>query len=121
MEVEGCLFTHGLLCWDPTDPAVYYLGDRPETPEGLAATFAAVPHRVTFVGHFHRWLLATPEGCLEWDGGGPVVLEPERRYLAVAAAVMDGWCTTFDTATRLLVPCRLRSPALAPGVGRDGG
>src|SRR4051812_28421057 len=29
LELEGCLFTHGLPFWDPTDPAVYYLGERP--------------------------------------------------------------------------------------------
>jgi hypothetical protein len=24
--------------------------------------------RVTFVGHFHRWLSATPEGIIPWNG-----------------------------------------------------
>jgi hypothetical protein len=33
LEVGGCLFTHGLPCWDAADPAVYYLGARPETDE----------------------------------------------------------------------------------------
>jgi predicted phosphodiesterase len=69
LEIEGCLFTHGLPHWDAADPAVYYLGARPETPEGLAGTFAASEHRVVFTGHFHRWLAATPGGLLPWDGG----------------------------------------------------
>ena len=32
-----------------------------ETAEGLAGSFRASPCRVTFLGHFHRWLAATPE------------------------------------------------------------
>lgn len=110
LELNGCLFSHGLPCWDPTDPAIYYLGDRPETTEGLSACFAAAPQRVTFVGHFHRWLLATPEGCLDWDGSKPVVLEPGQRYLVVVAAIVDGWCAVFDTTNGRLVPCRLEAP-----------
>jgi predicted phosphodiesterase len=111
LELEGCLFTHGLPHWDATDPTAYYLGDRPETPEGLAGSFSASPCRRAFVGHFHRWLAATPEGILAWDGSSPVVLDPGRRYLVVVAAVCDGWCAVFDTDSGQLVPCRL--PALA--------
>ncbi len=46
LELEGCLFTHGLPYYDPTDPIVYYLGERPETVEGLARSFAASDHPV---------------------------------------------------------------------------
>ena len=107
LELEGCLFTHGLPHWDPTDPAVYYLGARPETAEGLAGSFRASAHHVTFVGHFHRWLAATPEGCLAW-GGEPILLDPGRRYLVVVAAVCDGWCAIYDTEADVLTPCDLR-------------
>jgi hypothetical protein len=100
--MEGCLFSHGLPCWDATDPAVYYLGEGPETPEGLASSFAASAQPVSFVGHFHRWLAATPEGRLSWDGRGPVLLQPGRRYLVVVAAVCDGRCALFDTASNEL-------------------
>jgi hypothetical protein len=119
LEMEGCLFTHGLPHWDAADPAVFYLGPRPETAEGLAGTFAASGHRVVFTGHFHRWLLATPDGLLPWDVGRPVVLQPGRRYLCVVAAVCDGWCALFDTASGELVPCRLTCarPSSAPGSG----
>jgi hypothetical protein len=105
LEIEGCLFTHGLPHWDPADPAVYYLGARPETPEGRAATFAASGHRVLFAGHFHRWLAATPGGLLPWDGRGPLILRPGERYLVVVAAVCDGWCAVFNTASGELTPC----------------
>ncbi len=104
LELDACLFSHGLPCWDATDPAVYYLGERPETPEGLAGTFGASSHPVSFVGHFHRWLAATPEGRLPWGGRSPLLLQPGRRYLVVVAAVADGRCALFDTATNELTP-----------------
>ncbi len=111
LEIEGCLFTHGLPHWDAADPAVYYLEARPETPEGLSASFAVTEHRVLFTGHFHRWLAATPGGLLPWDGSEPLLLQPGQRYLIVVAAVCDGWCAVFDTAAGELTPWRLANPA----------
>ena len=107
LELEDCLFTHGLPCWDPTDPVVYYLGERAESAAGLARSFEAVPHTVLFLGHFHRWLAATPRGCLDWDGTAPLQFQPGERYLVVIAAVADGWCAVYDTAARRLEPQRL--------------
>ena len=107
LEVGGCLFVHGLPDWDPTDPAVYYLGDGPETAAGRAASFAAFAHPVCFVGHFHCWLAATPGGLLPWVGAEPLVLHPDDRWLVVVHAVCDGWWATYDTDTRLLTPRRL--------------
>jgi predicted phosphodiesterase len=107
LELVGCLFTHGLPLWDATDPVVYYLGERPETAEGQAASFAASSHPILFVGHFHRWLVASPQGRLPWDGTAPTSLEPDHRYLVVVAAVCDGWCAVFDTDRREIVPYRL--------------
>jgi predicted phosphodiesterase len=104
LELGDCLFTHGLPHWDVTDPAVYYLAARPETSEGLAETFAASDHAVYFVGHFHRWLLASPAGPLTWDGRTDIVLQPGERYLVVVGAVCNGWCAVFDTDSRLLAP-----------------
>lgn len=107
LELEGCLFTHGLPYYDPTDPVVYYLGERPETAEGLALSFAASTHAVLFVGHFHRWLAASPAGRLAWDGTTPILLRPDQRYLVVVAAVCDGWCAVFDTDSRVMAPFHL--------------
>jgi predicted phosphodiesterase len=107
LEVGDCLFTHGLPHWDATDPVVYYAAALPETEEGRSGTFAVSGHAAYFVGHFHRWLAATPEGPLAWDGRAPLVLRPGQRHLVVVAAVCDGWCAVLDTHGTELVPVRL--------------
>jgi len=70
----------------------------------LARSFTAVPHRVLFIGHLHRWLLGTPDGLLPWRGENPVGLDGANRYLVVVHAVWDGKCALFDTATGDLTP-----------------
>jgi predicted phosphodiesterase len=107
LEVEDCLFTHGLPFWDTTDPAIYYLGGWPDDPENLARGFQASGHRVFFLGHFHRWLLATPQGCRAWGGEASVPLDAATRWLVVVAAVCDGWCAVYDTAAGRLTPRHL--------------
>jgi hypothetical protein len=109
LELAGCLFSHGLPCWDATDPAIYYLGNRPETDAGRAESFQASPCRVSFVGHFHRWLIATSQSVLDWKGEEAILLHPDQRYLVVVAAVCDGWCALFDTDDNRLLPLRFRS------------
>jgi predicted phosphodiesterase len=116
LELEGCLFTHGLPYYDATDPVVYYLGERPETTEGLAKSFAASNHPILFVGHFHRWLVASPQGLVPWDGAEPIRLRLDERYLVVVAAVCNGWCAVFDTDSREMVPFHLPG-ATAAGSG----
>jgi predicted phosphodiesterase len=107
LELDGCLFCHGLPHWDAYDPTDYYLSDRLETPEGLSSSFSASPCLITFVGHFHRWQLATPEGVSPWSGGTPLSLGESDRYLVVVAAVCDGWCAVYDTESGELIPHRL--------------
>ena len=114
LELGGCLFTHGLPYNDPTDPIAYYLGERPETAEGQARSFAASAHPVLFVGHFHHWFLASPAGRLPWDGAEPIRLRPEEHYLVVVAAVCEGWCAVFDTDGRVMAPFQV--PAQPPPV-----
>ena len=70
------------------------------------STFEAVPHSIVFIGHFHRWLIATPEGILDWHGDSPIQLSPAVRYLIVVGANCDGWYGIFDTLTRMLIPFR---------------
>ena len=105
LEIEGCLFTHVEPWLDPEKiEDLWYFEGPPETPEQVARIFSAVPNRVMFVGHFHRWLMVSPDGVLPWSGGEPIVLEPGNRYLVAVNAVVQGKSRLFDTETRLLTP-----------------
>jgi hypothetical protein len=83
---------------------LWYFHGPPDSPEKLAKSFAAVPHRLMFIGHFHRWLLGTPEGLLPWRGENSVCLDCEKRYLVAVHAVWNGKCALFDTKTGNLTP-----------------
>jgi len=111
IEVEGVLLGHVLPCIDPTDiQQPWYVESAPLTAEAAAPHFGAFPHRRMFVGHFHRWLAVTPDGALAWSGERPIAFDSPERYLVVVAAVCDGWCAIYDTASDVLTPCDLRSP-----------
>jgi len=105
LEIDGCLFTHVEPWLDPHKVEdLWYFDGPPDTPAKLARSFAAVSNRVVFLGHFHRWLLGTPDGLLPWRGDGPVRLDDQARHLIVVHAVWDGHCALFDTQTNDLIP-----------------
>jgi hypothetical protein len=105
LEIEGCLFTHVEPWLDPQKiEDLWHFDGPPDTQEKLARSFAAVPHRVLFIGHLHRWLLGTPEGVLPWRGDRPIRLDRSKRHLVVVHAVWDGKCALFDTETGDLTP-----------------
>ena len=105
LDVEGCLFSHVEPWLDPEKiEDLWYFDGPPETPEQVARSFAAVAHRLIFVGHYHRWLLATLEGHQPWLGDRPIVLDDAHRYLVSVHAVSDGRCALFDTGTNELIP-----------------
>ena len=107
LEIAGCLFSHVEPWLNPEELAdLWYLDGPPDTTEKLTRTFEAVPHSIVFIGHFHRWLIATPEGILDWHGDSPIQLSPAVRYLIVVGANCDGWYGIFDTLTRMLIPFR---------------
>lgn len=108
LEVEGALFGHVLPSLDPTDVTQpWYVIPFPETAEAAAPEFAAYPHKRMFVGHYHRWAIATPEGPLDWNGGRPFAFQRDRRYLVGIAAVCDGWCAIYDTGDDVVTPLRI--------------
>jgi hypothetical protein len=108
LEVEGVLLSHVLPRHDPCDVTQpWYIERLPATAEEAAPDFAAFPHRRMFLGHYHRWLIATPEGVVSWQGECAFPFAPARRYLVVIAAVCDGWCGLYDTTTDLLTPLGL--------------
>jgi len=105
LEIDGCLFTHVEPWLDPHKVEdLWYFDGPPDSPEKFARSFAAFPHRVMFVGHMHRWLLATPGGVLPWRGDRRLCLDSANRYLVVVHAVWDGRCALFDTKTGDLTP-----------------
>jgi predicted phosphodiesterase len=105
LEIDGCLFTHVEPWLDPYRVEdLWNFHGPPDSPEKLARSFAASPHRVMFIGHLHRWLLGTPSGLLPWRGENPVHLDSQNRYLVVVHAVWEGRCALFDTETNELTP-----------------
>jgi hypothetical protein len=105
LEVGGCLFTHVEPWLDPHKVEdLWYFDGPPDAPDKLARSFATVPHRVLFLGHFHRWLLGTAEGVTAWRGERPVCLAGPDRYLVVVHAVWHGRCALYDTDTSQLTP-----------------
>ena len=99
LVIGECHFSHKESSADPHDAAqLWDIGDGPlDLVERGRLAFGAVSSRWQFVGHYHRWWAATSAGAVEWDGVGPLCLEPTRRYFVVVAAVCDGWCGVFDT------------------------
>jgi predicted phosphodiesterase len=105
LELDGCLFSHVEPWLDPHRiEDLWYFHGPPDSAEKLARSFTAVPQRVLFIGHLHRWLIGTPDGVLPWRGERPLCLDKGTRHLVVVHAVCDGKCALFDTKTGELTP-----------------
>ena len=104
LEVAGCYFAHVEPWLDPENMLdLWYFDGPPDDAQKLARIFKAGPNRHIFAGHFHEWLIATPERILGWLGYNPIVLDP-GRYFVVVGALCLGRSATFDTETCELVP-----------------
>ena len=104
LDIDGCHFTHVEPWLDPENLTDLWYFDGPPNEHGkLARIFSAVPNRLMFAGHFHKWLLATPDGIGGWKGDVPVRLT-NGRYFVVVGALCEGRYATFDTDTSELVP-----------------
>ncbi|MGO8747985.1 MAG: hypothetical protein ACLQNE_18575 [Thermoguttaceae bacterium] len=105
LEFENCHFSHVEPWLDARDILqLWYYDGPPETAEQAARSFAAVPHRLIFVGHFHRWVLVTPEGRTAWNGQVSICLKNWGRCLVVIAPVSAGHCAVLDTGRMELTP-----------------
>jgi hypothetical protein len=105
LEIGGCLFSHVEPWLDPNKAEdLWYYDGLPDGPDKLARSFSAVPHRVIFLGHFHRWLLGTAAGLAPWRGERPLSLSGTDRYLVVVHAVSQGRCALFDAEAGMLTP-----------------
>ena len=107
LEFRDLLFSHTLPTEDARDPLSYYLGQSPLEEGALKENFDQFPHRVMMIGHFHRWLAATPAGPIAWSGCQSLELESQSRYLFIINAVMYDWAAVFDDRTNVLTPIHL--------------
>jgi hypothetical protein len=104
LAIDDILFTHGLPSWNPSDPAIYYLGERPWAEQALTEVFKCIEHRVFFAGHFHRWFAATPTRTIPWDGISVLTFESSERYFVIIDAVYRGAFAILDTDAGHLTP-----------------
>ena len=83
---------------------LWHFDGVPQTPEQLVRSFDAVPERILFCGHFHRWQVATPKCVLAWDGKMTIVLAPPERYFVMLAPAFEGCFAWFNTDSCTLTP-----------------
>jgi len=104
LEIADCYFAHVEPWLNPEDVADLWYFDGPPDEHGkLDRIFNAVPNRLMFAGHFHKWLLATPTRIENWNGEAAIALSGER-YFVVIGALCEGRFATLDTETSNLIP-----------------
>ena len=104
LEIHGCHFTHVEPWLDPEKESdLWYYDGTPGDRRKLDRIFNAVPNRLIFIGHFHRWLLAGPDETDDWQGDCPIRLH-HGRYFVVVGPLFKGQYAIFDTATSELTP-----------------
>jgi hypothetical protein len=104
LDVAGCHFSHVEPWLNPevvTD--LWYFEGLPDEPAKLDRIFNAQPNRIMFAGHFHDWLLATPDGISEWKGESPIRLD-QGRYFVVVGALCEGHFAILETESSNLIP-----------------
>ena len=106
LEIDGCHFSHKDASVDPHDvEQLWGLEDDSRDLNARAnAGFGAISNGRQFIGHYHCWWAATPDGPIDWDGSDPLILHPNERYFVVIAAVFQGKCAVFDTVSGILEP-----------------
>lgn len=112
LELGGCHFSHIEPFLDPEVAGdLWTFEGRPEDEDRAARSFAAIPHRVACLGHFHRWLALADTGRVEWAGDSPLHFAADRRYLVVIAPLFRGSFAVLDTDRWVLEPRQIPRPA----------
>lgn len=105
LDVAGCHFTHVEPWLNPEDIAdLWYFEGPPDEHGKLERIFNSVPNRIMFAGHFHKWLLATPDEISKWNGQRPIRLLDHARYFVVVGALCEGRYAVFDSDALVLMP-----------------
>jgi len=108
LEVDGCLFQHVEPWLNPNDIVdLWYFEGVPDTPEKVDRIFSAVPNRIMFGGHYHRWLLVNTDGVSDWGGESAIQLAEPERYFVAIGALCYGRYAIFDTESCELVPTQM--------------
>jgi predicted phosphodiesterase len=109
MDIGECHFCHIEPWLDPESLAdLWYFDGTPDEHRDLGRIFRAVPNRLIFAGHFHKWILATPETFVSWEGKSRAHLVGSR-YFVVVGPVCTGESAVYDTSTCELAPFRCDS------------
>ena len=102
--VGGCHFTHVEPWLNPENLAdLWYFEGPPDDQGKLERIFNAVPNRIMFAGHYHKWLLVAPDGIRDWKGDSPIRVD-HGRYFVVVGALCEGQFAIFDTDSSELLP-----------------
>jgi len=112
LDIDGCHFTHVEPWLDPENESdMWYYEGLPGDRRKLNRIFNAVPNRLVFAGHFHKWLLASPGGIDNWQGDYPIRLH-DGRYFVVVGPLCEGQYAIFDTVTSELTPFNVQEASL---------
>ena len=104
LSIADCHFAHIEPWLAPTKlEDLWHFEGTPDEHGQLDRIFNAVPNRLIFMGHYHRWVLARPDGIVNWKGESPIRLDNDRYFLVVGA-LCDGDYATLDTETSELIP-----------------
>lgn len=106
LELADCHFSHVEPWLNPESlRELRYYDGAPDEHRDFDRIFHAVPNRMLFAGHFHKWLIVQPDGIVAWDAIHPIHLE-QGRYFVVVGAVCQGDSAIYDTETCELTPFR---------------
>lgn len=84
---------------------LWFFDGMPQSSERRQQIFSSKPQRIFFAGHYHRWMLVSPERTESWDGVEPICLD--GKYFVVLNALVHGAFATYDTTTKWLTPFQL--------------
>jgi len=104
LVIDHCYFSHIEPWLDPESlEDLWYFDGLPQTTHRRHQIFTAQPQKILFAGHYHQWLLVSPEKTEAWDGSHPVCLK-DGRYFVVLNSLTNGSFATYDTASGWLTP-----------------
>ena len=104
MVIEHCYFAHIEPWLNPESlEDLWYFDGMPGSAERRELLFSAQPQQIMFAGHYHRWMLVSPERKEDWDGKTPICLK-EGRFFVVIGALVQGRFAIYDTDSGWLIP-----------------